>query len=99
MIRTCDDCHSVYDDARQVTLCPHDKLMSDADMDRKIRAIDLMNRSQGRYVKFVDGYEFHPSFQQSKDGRYQIMAIGWDGMVTLVGVDWDFPPGLFEVVD
>lgn len=98
MIRTCDDCQAVYDDALRLTYCPHDKLMSDSDMDRKIIAIGLLNQSSGKRVKFVDGFEFHPDFPVQPDG-YLIQSMNWCGMISLEGIDGEFPPKLFEVIE
>lgn len=90
MIVTCPKCNLNYDDARRSTMCPHSPLMSDPDMDRKIAAIDLMNRARGKLVRFR-----HMGATES----HRLLAVTWNGMVEVEGFGGEFAPHLFEVVE
>lgn len=90
MIVTCPKCNLEYDDARRSTVCPHRKLMADADMDRKIEALALMDRARGKLVRF--------RHMGASDGR-RLLAVTWDGMVEVEGFGGEFAPHLFEVID
>lgn len=89
MNRRCQDCNQVYDDARASTICPHTELMPRHDMDRKIAAIELMDKAQGKYLRF----------RGQAEGRYRLQAVSWDGMITVDGFSGEFAPHLFEVVE
>jgi hypothetical protein len=84
---TCKDCGKRYDDADCNTICPHPLIMSMPDLLRKKAAIAIM----GKRVRFAH--------MPDKPENYRnIMAIGWNGMITLAGEDaamGEFAPHLF----
>lgn len=86
MDRTCDDCGMRYDDARRLTYCPHDPLMSDADLAQKDMAISLT----GKTIRFNHQHDTGPDFR--------VQSVGWNGMVTLDAFPGEFAPHLFVVV-
>ena len=51
MIVICDKCQLEYDDARRLTICPHDKLLPDEDMERKIKALQIFDSRKTYRVK------------------------------------------------
>jgi hypothetical protein len=71
-----------YDDARRSTICPHNKLMSDEDMDRKELAMSLTEKK----LQFASDPD-RPAVE--------IQSISWNGMVTLRGWAGEFAPHLF----
>ena len=84
MIRTCELCDRQFDDARQLTFCPHAKLMSDADMDQKILGLSLIGKTL--------------TFNHEPDGpERRVSSVGWNGMVSINGMDGEFAPHLFRV--
>lgn len=86
MNRTCEDCGLLYDDARQWTTCPHEPLMSDQDLARK----DLACALTGQNLLF---------FHQEPDHKpYRIQSIGFNGMVTLVGLEGEYEPSWLVVM-
>ena len=90
MVRLCNDCGTTYDDARGSTICPHSLIMPLTDLDRKISAIDLMQRAEGKHVRFRGGHD---------PNKYRMQAVLWDGMVVVEGLSGEFAPHLFEVTD
>jgi hypothetical protein len=91
MIVRCKDCQSTYDDALNLTYCPHATLMPVRDMSRKIEAIQLMDRARGKYLRFKKPFKI--------GGKYRLMAVLWDGMVEVEGMKGTFSPGTFEVTE
>jgi hypothetical protein len=91
MITVCNKCQTTYDDALALTYCPHSPLMPAHDMNRKIAAIQLMDRARGKYLRFR-----RPS---KISGKYRLMAVLWDGMVEVEGLSGKFSPGSFEVTE
>lgn len=87
MVFECAKCGTVYDDLDRTTVCPHELLMSMDDLRQKDLGLSLV----GKRVKF------HGDLPQPPDG-YEIMSVGWNGMVGLRGMVGEFAPHLFEVV-
>lgn len=85
MMVRCDECGVDFDDARNLTYCPHAALMSDSDMAQKDLAIALI--ADGKPVRFAHQAETGPD--------YRIISIGWNGMVSLHGQPGEFAPHLF----
>ena len=83
VIVTCPDCREVFDDARCWTVCPHNKLMSDENMDQKIKGLALL----GKMVVFAN--------QPPGAAPTRVVSVGWNGMVTLDGWAGEFAPHLF----
>lgn len=85
MITTCKKCGLRYDDARKLTGCPHEPIMSDEDLAQKDAGIALaLIRGPVRFRHQIDtGPDFH------------VQAVGWNGMVTLSELPGEFAPYLF----
>jgi len=85
MTRLCDTCRATYDDAACSTICPHRRFLSVADQAQKDLALSLL------------GHELH--WAHLPDGpTVRIQAIGWNGMVELVGWSGEFAPHCFRPV-
>jgi hypothetical protein len=87
MNRTCEDCLQQYDDARCSTICPHQALMPDEDLNRKEKAFNLLGKRL-RFAHIAEGAE-----------EVRVQSIGWNGMVTLAGWSGEFSPDIFVVVE
>jgi hypothetical protein len=87
MMTTCTDCGLTYDDARRMTFCPHEPLMSDEDLAQKDAAIALL----GRRIRFNHQRETGPDMR--------VRSVGWNGMVTVDALPGEFAPHLFVVVE
>jgi hypothetical protein len=85
MTTICNECQDTYDDARRSTICPHEKLMPDEDMDRKIAAIKLI----GKRLRWAN----------EPDGALQVESVSYNGMVTIRGWAGEFAPHLFVIVE
>lgn len=83
---TCEVCHQSYDDAQRLTYCPHDMLMSMADLARKDLAISLMGKS----IRL----RHEPASKATK-----VVEINWQGMIIVDGVRGLFDPTMFVVMD
>ena len=83
MIVTCDKCGKDLDDARQLTYCPHAKLMSDADMDQKILGLSLIEKTV--------------TFNHEPEVERRVTSVGWNGLVTADGMAGEFAPHLFRI--
>lgn len=82
----CLDCGKRYDDARHLTFCPHDPLMSDADLKQKDAGLALL----GKVVRF----------NHEPDGpTHRVQWVGYNGMVGIDTYRGDFAPHLFVVVE
>lgn len=84
MINKCDECGADFDDAKRLTLCPHDSLMSDADMAQKDAGQALI----GKKVRFA---------HQPEGPAHAVQSVGWNGMVTLADMSGEFAPHIFVV--
>lgn len=84
MVRTCQECGKEYDDARHYTFCPHDRVMSEEALDRKIAGLKLI----GKRIAFA-----HDTTE-----TYRVLAVSWDGMVTIEGMAGEFAPHLFVII-
>lgn len=84
MQRTCQICRADYDDAIQWTFCPHERFISEEDLERKELALSLIGKD------LVWNHE--------PDGAIvRIQSIGHNGMVTLAGWPGEFAPHLFQI--
>lgn len=86
MERRCEDCGRAYDDARRLTYCPHDPLMSDADLAQKDLGLSLIDRK----VRFNHQSETGPDVR--------VTSVLWNGMVTIDALPGEFAPHLFTPV-
>lgn len=85
MIRPCDHCDVLYDDATRFTICPHWPFISAEDATRKDRAVALL----GKNVVWAATGE--PA---------RITSVGRDGFVTVGGYQHgQFNPDLFTLVE
>jgi hypothetical protein len=84
MIRTCESCQAVYDDAERYTYCPHDRFMSAEDLEQKKAGIALI----GKQIHFA---------HQPGGPLYRVRSVGWNGMVTIDNMVGEFAPHLFVV--
>lgn len=82
MKHACYRCNIVYDDARRSILCPHEALMSPAQIERDAAAFALLDKSV-RFAHQPDG-PFH-----------RVRSISPDGMVTIDTLPGEFAPHLF----
>lgn len=81
---TCTKCGTEFDDARRNTICPHPKIMSDADMDQKDAGLALIGKDI--------------VFNHQPDGPiWHVQSVAFDGMVTLCDLPGNFAPHLFTV--
>ena len=96
MIVRCKDCQVEFDDAMALTYCPHSPLMPARDMNRKIAAIQLMDRARGKYLRFKRPAKIAGKYRA---GKYRLMAVLWDGMVEVEGLKGMFSPESFEVTE
>lgn len=78
----CMGCKATFDDAAQLTFCPHDPIMDPADLKQKDAAIALLGKTI-RFAHQPDGPDHH------------IQSVGWNGMVTLHRMAGEFAPHLF----
>lgn len=88
MTRTCASCGAAYDDVVKLTICPHQRFISDKDAVQK----DLAMRLIGKDLRWA-----HLGAGTSPILR--IEAIGPLGMVTLAGWTGEFAPQLFVIVE
>jgi hypothetical protein len=86
MLTRCPDCRKHYDDAKQLNYCPHKELYSPEILKQKDQGIRLI----GKRVHFR---------HQPPSESYRVVAMRWDGMLTLQGLSGEFAPHLFEVVE
>lgn len=84
MMGKCCDCNTWYDDARRNTICPHDLIMPEADMDQKIAGLALCERD----VCFA---------HQPEGPTHRVQSVSWNGMVTLTDMVGEFAPHLFVI--
>lgn len=85
MNRYCDQCGRHYDDAIHMTFCPHEEFMTAESRSRKDLAISLIGKNLC----------FH---HQAKTGPvHRIVAVSFEGFVTLADMDGEFNPDLFVV--
>lgn len=82
MNRTCDICFTCYDDATRLTVCPHERFISDEIARQKDLAFSLV----GRRLRLNIADSIQPVCIQSIDHR---------GMVTLRTVDGEEVVGTF----
>lgn len=77
MNRICLDCNKEYDDVRCLTYCPHDPLMPDEDMERKIYALKI--------------FDCKKEVASKKDPNIHgfVTSVGYKGHITLSGFKWD----------
>ncbi len=86
MMVKCQECDKRYDDARRLTYCPHEPLMSDDDLAQKDAGMALI----GKTIRF--------NHQRDTGPDMRVQSVGWNGMVTLVDMVGEFAPHLFVVV-
>jgi hypothetical protein len=87
MNRQCEDCKVRYDDARQVTYCPHAEFLTPGQAARKDAAMKLL----GKKVVF-----WH---RPAGVGPAIVDSIDFEGMVSIKGWSGMFHPELFVVED
>lgn len=88
MVVTCSSCAMKYDDARASTVCPHEPLMSDADLKQK----DAGQKLLGKDVMFAH------QVNDKTASVYRVYACGWSGMLELHGLAGEYAPHLFVVM-
>lgn len=83
---TCPDCKLKYDDARRLTFCPHDPLMSDEHLEQKDAGLAL----QGKDVRFA---------HEAGHGKiWHVESCNHIGQVALKDMPGWFAPHLFVEV-
>jgi len=84
---TCRDCLRVYDDAERWTYCPHERFMSVETLKQKDLGLSLL----GKWVRF--------RHQKPDSSLFLVMAVNWEGMVSLNEMAGEFHPDLFVPID
>jgi hypothetical protein len=81
---TCPKCLKELDDAKQTTICPHERFISDEIAAQKDLAFSLLRKTV-YFAHLPEGEGF------------QVESIGHDGMISLRGMVGSFAPHLFVV--
>lgn len=87
MISVCAICGVRYEDEEQSTVCPHDKLLGERDLNRKKAAFCLLVESKTVRLK------------ARPDIVSTIQTIDYIGMVGLRGISGHFDPSELEIVE
>ena len=78
----CGNCKAIYDDAGQLTFCPHDPIMDPSDLQQKDAGLALI----GKTIRFA---------HQPDGPDHSVQSVGWNGMLTLRDMTGEFAPHLF----
>ena len=74
MFRNCEKCGSRYDDADQTTICPHELIMAEVDLEQKKLGLSLLG-TRVRFRHMEEGAQ-----------NFKVVGCGWNGMVVLGGM-------------
>lgn len=84
MLKLCEDCSQIYDDADQSTICPHPE----------IKPKSLREQFDAGYALLGKTVRFH---HMPPDSGHRVIALQSDGMIGLEGMTGQFAPHLFVI--